>query len=543
MPRALLWLLWKKVHAQVRRATRVQGNPKRLVMLVVGILALVLWLGPSLVLAVVSKREPSPLFGEIGPLAIALFACFSLLVSSGEGAIAFQPAEVDLLFPGPFTRRQLLGYKILGSMIGSLPGAVIFSILFLRHASAWWTAFVGFVLALWFIQLLGTAAALLKQIVGEMAYTRARRLALGILLVGAAAGVAWVTQTQTLDDPREVLRRINESTAGRVLLAPFRVYVRVLTSAAPLEAGKWIAWGMGINAVLAGLVLRLDADYLEASVRASERMAERVRRARSGNLFAPATGGGPVRSRSLRLPRALGGAAPICWRHWTTLTRGGRKWMFQILAMIVFAGVMTFGLRRANTPDTVAHWAGIGALAYVTIILAAVLRFDFRGDLDHLETLKALPISPRRIALGEMLVPVAILLAVQGVVVGAMAALFAWPAGIVVAALVGAPVVNLLVIGVENTLFLLYPARLANRGVADFSLMGRQMLLFLGKAIIYGLCGAAIGLLAFGTAAATGSHAAAVAVGWCATAACAGVSILAAARAFDRFDVSSDMPS
>jgi len=49
----------------------------------------------------------------IAPFAILGFCLSNLFTSFGDSAVAFTSPEVDFLFYGPFTRRSLLGYKLL----------------------------------------------------------------------------------------------------------------------------------------------------------------------------------------------------------------------------------------------------------------------------------------------------------------------------------------------------------------------------------------------------------------------------------------------
>lgn len=541
MPRALLKLLWLKMRGNARRALRVQGNPKRLILLVVGAVAVVLWLSPLVFVAASSHRTPDD--GEFtrvfGPLILAAFVFLALFASSGDNAIAFQPAEVDLLFPGPFTRRQLLAYKLVSGMIASIFAATIFSIVFMRHAGSWPNAFVGILLSLWFIQFLGAGIALVKQIIGELSYTRIRRVALAVVTVGVVAALAMIVERQTFTDVYSLARQIHQSTPGRIFLAPFRVFADIVAAASFSEALPKLGVAVAIVAALFFVVLRLDADYLEASLRASERLADRVRRARAGNVFVPA--GKAARSRRAPIRGWLGGAGPIAWRQSTTLVRSGRKWLFQLAILLVFAGFIVSSMRRLESDDTGVA-VSIGVLAYLTFILASILRFDFRADLDHIETLKSLPLDPRAIALGEILLPVALLSAVQALIVVACAYLFHWPRSLIIATGAALPVLNVLLVGVENLLFLMFPARLANRGVADFSLIGRQLLLFMGKFVIFGVIAGVGAGTALGVRAVTDSWPLGLAAAWLVLAAGATAVVLAAGRAFRAFDVSTDLP-
>ena len=54
------------------------------------------------------------------PVVMLLYVVLSILTSLGERAIYFSPSDVDFLFPAPFSRRQILLYKILGSFTAAI---------------------------------------------------------------------------------------------------------------------------------------------------------------------------------------------------------------------------------------------------------------------------------------------------------------------------------------------------------------------------------------------------------------------------------------
>jgi hypothetical protein len=106
---------------------------------------------------------------------------------------------------------------------------------------------------------------------------------------------------------------------------------------------------------------------------------------------------------------------------------------------------------------------------------------------------------------------------------------------------------NFLSFGLENLLFLWFPARLAPSGPGDFQMMGRQLLTLLAKfvalsllllpASIAGLGAFALGYHFFGD-----GVPAAVVVSWLGVSAAAAVVVLPIAAAFRRFDVTRDTP-
>ena len=83
-----------------------------------------------------------------------LFGLWLLLTASGQNfaAIAFRLSEVGFLFPGPFSRRELLIYKLLGSVVGPLGTSMLLPI-FLWRFSFWMPALMlGVWLAYVFMQ-------------------------------------------------------------------------------------------------------------------------------------------------------------------------------------------------------------------------------------------------------------------------------------------------------------------------------------------------------------------------------------------------------
>ena len=64
-----------------------------------------------------------------------------------------------------------------------------------------------------------------------------------------------------------------------------------------------------------------------------------------------------------------------------------------------------------------------------SVLLAAVLRFDFRADLDAIDTLKSLPLSPSAIAAGQLVAPTLVMTLLHWVVIAATLAATAGRAG------------------------------------------------------------------------------------------------------------------
>src|SRR5713101_4792464 len=102
MDRALLLLLWLRACGWLRRLSRNLLTVRGIVLLVLtamvmGSCLLSFLFGPS---PIPTDPEKVRRYGTLGFLAYCLM---SLLFSSIERAIYFTPAEVNFLFPGPFS--------------------------------------------------------------------------------------------------------------------------------------------------------------------------------------------------------------------------------------------------------------------------------------------------------------------------------------------------------------------------------------------------------------------------------------------------------
>jgi hypothetical protein len=333
---------------------------------------------------------------------------------------------------------------------------------------------------------------------------------------------------------RESAAHLLDSPVVRTLLAPTQPFVRAF--AADNFAGL-LAWGAAallINAALLALVMRLDANYLEAAAAAGERVYEQAQRIRRGDWFPVLKPAGTAR----RVPPLpwLGGAGPTVWRQLTTLLRRWPRILFMAaVCAVTFVAILYLGRRLPKVQGVV-----IPALIYLTILLVAALRFDFRGDLDHIPWLKSMPLRPLPLAAGQLAVPTAVLALFHLLAIAAVAAAIApWRRGALVALALVVPL-DLLLMAIENLVFLLFPHR--QGPPTELAVLGRHMLMFFLKFLAIGVaCALALGcaLIAY---AATRSLPIATVVGFLALTAQSLALIPAVARAYTRFDPAADTP-
>src|SRR5262249_5618674 len=255
-----------------------------------------------------------------------------------------------------------------------------------------------------------------------------------------------------------------------------------------MAAGKAFA----VDAGLLALVFALDAHFLEASAAASERFYARLQRVRSGGAAAGWRTTATTARFGLPMLPWRGGLGPSAWRQLTAALRSVRGMViFLVLfgALVVLPAVLHIGGAETGPRPEVAVALALAVFGMSVITLPAMLTFDFRGDVDRMDVLKALPIAPWRLAVGQLVAPVLLLTLIQLAVLGVIQALWGGLEHYLPLIAVLAWPVNFLSLGIDNLLFLWFPGRLVAVTPGDFQMMGRQMLLLLAKGLGIGAAG------------------------------------------------------
>jgi len=536
----LLYLLLLRLRAVPRNLFLRPGSTKRLVMTILGVVIVVLWLAPGLMGAYFGRRSAPPnpeRFQLIAPFALFALALTGLF-SIRRGGIAFTPAEVNLLFPAPFSRRALLLYKLAATVPGAAFFALLFSIWFGRFAPSWPGAFAAAMLTSFFIQFLTVAAsmALLRLSALAPGLRSLPHLAAGVLIAGLLLIAAQAATVIDVARPSASIRAVADLPAVRVLLAPFRVFVHTLSAESADALAIGLVACLAIDAALLLLILGLNADYLESAAAASERLHARIQRARrTGGIGAalPKRAAGYVPD----LP-FLAGAGPIIWFQLTRL----RRYPTALLLPLIFVLLPVALLWRAHrTGGGGEEMILLGVMFPLVIFLVSALRFDFRADPEYFDFLKSLPIRPVAMTIGQLLVPVGVMCAIMVALLLAAALMGPLPAAVAYPVLAFTPVLCTILLGVDNLVYLLAPARPPLHGF-DLQAAGRQAILGLARIMLLAIAGVPTVLVAWLVKVATDSTLAAGAAAWLLLAAAAAALIYAASIAFKRLDVSLDMP-
>ncbi|HEY7312991.1 MAG TPA: putative ABC exporter domain-containing protein [Gemmataceae bacterium] len=547
MNRALWLLIGLQLRGWLRYLLRSLRTVKGALLALVGAAVFVPWVMTILF----AQDRPRGWFGgdlrETGPALLLLYCFMNVVFSTGERSIYFPPAEVNFLFTGPFTRRQLLAFKIASTLVVSVPTALFMSLAFHMHSSWFAASFVAMLLMVLFMQLFSMAINLLAISVGARLYTRGRKLVAAAVVLLAVGVLLQIGGSPAQWEPRELLRQISQTQAWQIISWPLRWFFVAYTAERfyPDLLGP-AALAALVDLVLVGVVFALDAQFLEASATASARIYARMQRLRRGGMGSGEglRRGGKVRLSLPMLPW-LGGLGPMVWRQLTTALRGADRLLLLLLVLgAVLVGPMLTGLREGQ--DNMLLVMGSVAL-WLTLFLTTMLPFDFRGDIDRLAFLKTLPLSPWRLAVAQMLAPVLLMTVLQWaalVVVAFTSPPNEWllPTSLLCAVYV--PPINFLLFALDNLLFLLFPTRLMAATPGDFQALGRNVLFMVAKAIalvVVGMMAFVAGLTAY--AVLGNNWMLAVLAAWPVVVASAAALVPFVAWAFTIFDVGRDTPA
>lgn len=386
--------------------------------------------------------------------------------------------------------------------------------------------------------------ALLASALGAHAYNRRRKLVLAALVVVLAVAAYRALAPVLRGDWRSVVSELEDEPLTQVLLAPASWFVLTFTAERVWpDLVQYAALALAVDGVLLLLLFALDAHYLEASAGASERQYARLQRLRrGGTALAVAPASGRLRLTAPPLPY-LGGVGPILWRQATSFLR---SW-WSLLLVLLMVGFLS-GPLLGHADDFAGDEPPVpllgSLLLAMTLVVPALLPFDFRGDVDRMDLLKTLPLPAWRLVVGQLLTPVAAVTLVQALVVALMLAVWGRPWPWLLAGCAFLLPVNFLLFGIENLLFLWFPTRLVATTPGDFQLLGRQVLLWLAKFTGLGLL-LALALVAGlgGYVVAADSLATGVAAAWLACVGLCTALVPLVAWAFRRFDVTRDTPA
>ncbi len=553
MNRALLYLWWTLLKRRAFRVGRDLRRPTKLIGLaaLAGLFGFLFHYRAHESVGQFVRRETA-----IG-LALVMLGG-SVFKGFLRRGLAFDPADIEFLFTGPFTQHQIVVYRLLPNYLFALiEGGVFLALLLphLTHPLLTTACFILFQIACFHV---GTATSLFAGSIPERAHDRIRWMLVAVYFAGTGLylRVAWDIRllpsiaaapvTQLLFYPAITLRDVGLAPINREWL--LGLYGSGSTAA--LLAARPLIWLGGFAASAAAslwILLKLKAHIFETSLATTTRVAERRVRIEQGRRV-------PVLEqnnlRSARLPQwtLFGGVGAIVWKNLVVARRSKRELVLAFVFTLVFTtplvamlwmhhDFLSKGLATSRQEAEEFHTGIALMLGFLAFLLQRTFPFDFRCDGLHLVGFRTLPTSAFALALAEIAVPTGLCLAFQALGIAALMfyAGLGWAMTLVV--LLAYPAVALAVNAVWNLQYLLSAARRASGRGQSASAAGTLIVVALSFLIFFpaGWTSAWIFDRNLGfTAAATAS----LAVQYCVDF----LLVWMLARLFQRFEVSRDVP-
>jgi hypothetical protein len=543
---AALWLLLKlRFGGWLRRLGRSMRTVKGALLVVFVALMFGCWFS-SLFLAPQGAASYPEAVRRYGTLFLLAYCLLMLLTTAGERAVSFSPAEVNFLFAGPFSRRQLLAYKIVGNWLISLATGLFMAVCFRMHARWLLASYVALVLVLIFLQLLAMTVALVGSTLGAHAMQRSRKwLLIGLGVLVAAAALSLGRDALAQQPPGGLLQQFEQSPVVQVVLAPLRWFVEAFTADNLADLLRYAGLAALVDGVLLLVVFLLDAHYLETAAASSERVYAMLQRMRSGGGPWALQSGSPGKRPRFGLPDLpwWGGVGPPAWRQLLAALRNLKVAVFVLFILALSLLPPMLAGQAEGGQDSSLRPVLASMVFLMSIFMVWMLPYDFRGDVDRMDLLKSLPLPPSRLVIGQLLAPVLMLSVMQLVCLAVIEAVLGGIGPVLLAAAFFAVPFNALVFEVMNLLFLWFPTRMVHSSAADFQLVGRQMLLMFGLYLILMLLSGVVALVAVLAYFVAGeSWPAALAAAWVLLAGLCAALVPLLALAFRQFDVARDTP-
>ncbi len=378
--------------------------------------------------------------------AALLMACGSVFMGFNQRGLVFEPPDLEFLFTGPFTRQQIILYRLLPNYLYAVIQSLVFLAIFVSHLKH--PLLVAACLTLFQIACfhISSAAAIFAGTIPEDLHYRLRWMMLGFF---AFVGVFYFRTAWEV----RILPTFATSALAQILFYPAvslpDLAMRPLTffwstgwlrSPSLFSRDFWhcvlyLAIFAAISAATLWFLLKLRGDIFEASLTSSAHAAERRSRIRHGRTYA-VIHSGEVRSFARPSFAGFQGVGAIIWKNLVVAFRSRRELAISTAFTLVYTGTLValrWSLHRYGDelpPSEVRAFDAslVSLLFFLSFFLQRTLPFDFRRDGDHLVGFRTLPVGPLALTLAELAVPTALCILFQalGFLILSLFARFEW---------------------------------------------------------------------------------------------------------------------
>ena len=524
-------------------------------------------------LTLLASPENQAILESVGALILLIIVLVAWIIPHQRVALTFTEAEIAFLFPAPISRRTLIHFKLLRSQTAILFTTLLLTIVTNRFGGHAWIRAAGWwlILSTLNLHLLGSSFALTKLLDRGISTWQRRLAILAVVLVLAGGVIIWGRQTmpsfdlsrfENMQAVQDYFQQVLTAGPTPYLLYPLRLVVRPFLAPNALAFLAVLGPALLLMLLHYAWVVRSNVAFEEASIQASQRLAEKVAAVRAGNWQAARK-----KPRSKRPPftlRPIG--PPAVALLWKNLISAGQAFTLRMwVSLAVFGLFASMGITQASGGSGLRPALGMIAamlMFWSLLIGPQLLRQDFRQDLPLADLLKTYPMRGWQLALGELLGPAAVLTGIQWFLLIMIFGLFGqsppgalslphW-LGLGFGAALVIPMLDLIILQIPNAAVLSFPAwfQAAKSGAQGIEATGQRLIFMIGQVLVFLVALIpAVALFAgiffpvkmlIGTAVAIplASIAAAVVL-----AVEAGLGIMLLGWLFDRFDVSAEQTS
>lgn len=375
---------------------------------------------------------------------LAFLFILGVLGGIGQRGLLFSKADLDLVFPGPFKRSELLAYHFIPHHVAGAMIALVYVLLLGgRTMPSPTSTFLGFVLCQMTTTHLTAFAAELSMLVADKVYAKLKRTSIALAILVSVVGLLAVIMT--VGEAADVGHTLRVAWDQPWMSVVFYPAVAAGEMAASRSLGDVLVPFLSLVGLAAGsfwLVARLKVDFLENSYVATTAFRSRMDKAKHGlhDTKVKTSARGP-RSRIFH------GAGAVLWLNALIMRRQLRALLGGVIVIGVMLGLFGRQARDATTVLTV--------LTMVPLWMA--LPVGFRIPREQLLTVRQLPLHPMALVGALLAVPTLVPFGLQLIGCAGLAATGAVEVPTALAALPGFLVVGLTLTSVE-ALFLLQQA-------------------------------------------------------------------------------------
>lgn len=495
MRTVLFTILRANSKARLRRIRTAFSTPRRVLLSLLVLVLAVVWTGQTV--ASMLLREPYAPEDFRRWVAIPLFAWFlwhlvRVAWKRPESAIEWSEEEESLIVAGPFSAREQILYRIVVILTATLPKAVLTILVLWPDLS--WSSPVGLILALVGLELFRMVmdiSTCCLTVSASRIYRYGIVATLALLAFACqpppavqvdGATTQEIVQLLRNQQPSRYIHAVLQNEVVATLAVPFLYAADVVAGqGTTLTLVAKIVGMLGGLAVLTWLICRLESTWRKVLLRREREQWQRATlEARVVDVsFA-------VSSCLPRIPFC----GPLIWRQ---SKRAFRFCGSLLISMAIPAVLLSPSLVTVANPVVAFLLVVCGSLFYTFVLLPEAIKFDFRLDSDHLCQLKMLPMTPTRVVIGQLTIPVLLACLFQAIVMIAAGVYRSIDGQLIVAAIALSVPLTILFVALDNLTFLLYPHRPTQEGFEAFL---RTVLKFTGKSVLLALFAGAVFLWA-----------------------------------------------